>query len=212
MIARFFGGRECFFVQVGSNDGVRGDPLHDLILANPRWRGIFIEPMDELFARLLKTYEHQDRFSFEHLAISDAPGDCPFYYVSAETIRAARLPDWYDQIGSLSRDHVLKHLSFAHVDDPIALVSERQVRGDTLMSVLDRHRVERIDVLHIDVEGYDHAVLKQLDFARYRPKLILYEHRHLDEADRTATSSLLWRHGYRLIDCGLFDTMAVKRS
>jgi FkbM family methyltransferase len=212
MIARFFDGRECFFVQVGSNDGVRGDPLHDLILANPRWRGIFIEPMDEHFARLVKTYEAHDRFAFEHVAISDTAGHRPFYYVSAETILAAGMSDWYDQIGSFSRDHVLKHLDFAHVDDPLALVSERRVRCDTLTSVLDRHRVERIDVLHIDVEGYDYAVLRQIDFARFRPKLILYEHRHLGDADRAAAASLLWGHGYRLIDCGLFDTMAVRRS
>jgi hypothetical protein len=55
-------------------------------------------------------------------------------------------------------------------------------------------------------------VLKQIDFARYRPKLILYEHRHLNDADRTAAASLLSREGYRLIDCGPLDTMAVRRG
>jgi hypothetical protein len=146
MIARFFDGRDCFFVQVGSNDGVRGDPLHDLILSNQHWRGIFIEPMDELFAQLVKTYKGADRFVFEQLAISETVGERPLYYVSAETMRANRLPEWCDLIGSFSRDHVLKHLNFVRADNPPALVSERLVRCDTLISVPKKHGVERISM------------------------------------------------------------------
>ena len=96
--------------------------------------------------------------------------------------------------------------------DPEALISKRLVRCEPLMSVLDRHRVERIDVLHIDAESYDYQVLKQIDFKRFRPKLILYEHRHLNTADRNAATALLSGEGYRLIDCGASDTMAVRRD
>ena len=57
IIERFFGGKDCFFVQVGSNDGIIGpDPLHDLIKANPRWRGIFIEPQEAAFSQLVANY------------------------------------------------------------------------------------------------------------------------------------------------------------
>lgn len=211
IIEHFFGGKECFFVQVGSNDGVNGDPLHYLIKANPRWRGIFIEPLTELFERLMTTYGADDRFAFEQVAISDSGAERWFYYVTADAIREAGLPAWADQIGSFSRDHVLRHLKRL-APDPDALVSKRLVRCELLMSVLDRRRVERIDVLHIDAESYDYEVLKQLDFERFRPKLILYEHRHLAADDRTAAAALLSGKGYRLIDCGAYDTMAVRRN
>ena len=32
------GKQSVFFVQVGSNDGVQGDPIHRLIAMNPHWR------------------------------------------------------------------------------------------------------------------------------------------------------------------------------
>jgi len=211
MIGAFFGGKACFFVQVGSNDGVSGDPLRELILANPRWRGIFIEPMDDPFERLVSTYRDVDRFAFEHVAISDSAADCPFYYVSSETIRSAGLPSWCDQIGSLSRDHVLRHLKFC-TEEPEPLLSERRVRCETLMSVLERNGVGRIDVLHIDAESYDYQILKQLDFKRFRPKLILFEHRHLSIGDRNAATSLLSGAGYSLVNCGTMDTIAVRRN
>jgi len=59
-----------FFVQVGSNDGVQGDPIHDLIVSRESWRGIFIEPIDFLFQRLRKNYGEAERFVFENVAIA----------------------------------------------------------------------------------------------------------------------------------------------
>jgi hypothetical protein len=53
MVEAMFGGKECFFVQVGAKDGVFRDPLHRAIRANPCWRGIFIEPLKILYEHFL---------------------------------------------------------------------------------------------------------------------------------------------------------------
>ena len=211
MIERFFGGKECFFVQIGSNDGMHGDPLRDLIAANPRWRGVFVEPLGEVFEKLKATYGADDRFALEAVAISDSTAERWFYYVASDAVRDRGLPIWAGQIGSFSRDHVVRHLRYVTADAD-ALVSQTLVRCETLMAVLDRNRVERIDVLHIDAESYDFEILKQLDFARFRPKLILFEHKHLSAGDRGAAMSLLSGAGYRLVNCGTLDTMAVRRG
>src|SRR5829696_1072602 len=58
---------DVFFVQVGSNDGVQGDPIHDLIISRQNWRGIFIEPISFLFSRLRKNYGDSARFVFENV-------------------------------------------------------------------------------------------------------------------------------------------------
>lgn len=54
---------------------------------------------------------------------------------------------------------------------------ERRVRVRTLTEVLDasRFRGRRVALLSIDVEGAEESVLRSLDFARYRPGLILVE-------------------------------------
>ena len=214
IIDRFFGGKDCFFVQVGSNDGMRGDPLYNVIKTNPRWRGIFIEPLDEVFERLVANYPADGRFAFEQVAIANSNGEQSFYYVSRETIRETGLPNKMQGISSLSRDHVLMHLTGAKpffaglTKEPSEYISRKLVRCETLMSVLDRHRVSHIDVFHVDAETYDYQILRQIDFERFCPKLILYEHASLGE-DTDAARSLLSKKGYRLVNCGDLDTMAV---
>jgi hypothetical protein len=79
------------------------------------------------------------------------------------------------------------------------------------MSVLDRHRVSHIDLFHVDAESYDYQVIRQIDFERFRPRLILYEHCALKAGDLHAARALLSRNGYDLISCGNVDTMAVRR-
>ena len=211
IIDRFFGGKDCFFVQVGANDGVTGDPLHNLVKANLRWRGIFIEANDEVFEKLFKNYPAEDRFAFENVAISESDADRCFYYVSQDTVRKFNL-DGADTIGSFNRDHVLKFIPRANLDGPIDdYISVKNVRCQTLMSVLHKHHVESIDLFYVDVETYDYHVLKQIDFQQFRPKLILYEHCNLSPSDLHGAEALLTGQGYRLAKGGR-DTVAVSRG
>ena len=41
--------REPVFVKVGANDGVTGDPVSDILLSNPKWKGLLIEPVPYCF-------------------------------------------------------------------------------------------------------------------------------------------------------------------
>jgi hypothetical protein len=51
----------------------------------------------------------------------------------------------------------------------------------TLSSLLDRHGMHSVDLLSLDVEGYEVNVLKGLDFTRHRPRFILIEARYRDD-------------------------------
>lgn len=210
IIERFFGGKNCFFVQVGSNDGVYGDPLHTLIKANPLWRGMFIEPLDEAFEQLLATYrDDRNRFIFEQAAIGEANDERMFYYFSRETIRREGWPMDANTVSSFSYEHVLGHASKeTNGRRPEDFISSKPIRCQTLASVLDKHRVSHIDVFVVDAETCDYAILKQLDFVRYRPRIILYEQSSLSEQERHAATDLLSGHGYRLFPCGA-DTIAI---
>jgi FkbM family methyltransferase len=218
IIDRFFGGKHCFFVQVGSNDGVTADPLYDLVKANPQWRGLFIEPLEDCFSKLVANYAAESRFVFEQVAIADSAGERPFYSLSPDGIRETGIPASFDVFSSLDRDYVLKELTRAlriyaprAPKEPAAYLAERAVRCEPLMSVLDRHRVDRVDLFHVDAESYDYKIISQIDFDRFRPKLILYEHCTLNPGHLQAARALLSRNGYDLVDCGHVDTMAVRR-
>ncbi|MES2884643.1 MAG: FkbM family methyltransferase [Pseudomonadota bacterium] len=202
--------REVYFVQVGSNDGgAQNDPLHQLIVRNPDWRGIFIEPVPFLFERLRANYAGNTRFAFENVAIAASAGLAPFYYVSEQAKQALgeRLPYWYDQLGSFDRNHIVKHLE--GLLEPF--IVEVQLPCLPITAVLERNGASHVDLLHIDTEGYDYEVLKQFDFPRYKPRVVLYEHKHLGSEHLLAARELLVKQGYSL-HARTADTLALRLS
>jgi FkbM family methyltransferase len=206
-------GSEAYFVKVGANDGRTGDPLCELITSRSEWRGLFIEPVGFVFAKLLSNYAYgQARFVFAKVAVAETTGIRPFFYV----IEKARedyphLPAWYDQLGSFDRNHILKCLGSTIEESMIdPYIASENVPCDTLQNILAAHDVVRVDLFHIDTEGSDYRVLRQFDFDRFRPRIVLYEHKHLTKTERKNASNLLKGSGYR-IRCGQCDTLAVLR-
>jgi hypothetical protein len=97
------------------------------------------------------------------------------------------------------------------VNEPAAYICEKLVRCEPLMSVLDRHKVATIDLFHVDAESHDYRIIRQIDFERFRPKLILYEHCALNADDLHAARAMLSANGYDLTNCSQVDTIAVRR-
>lgn len=205
-IRRIFKGLDdAFVLQVGSHDGVSNDPLHALFCDNPAWSGILVEPVPHLFARLCLTYRREPRLICENIAIAAQSGYLPFYFTveGAHIPPNGTLPHWHDQLGSFRKEHILKHL-----DGTLApLIRCLHVECLTLEDLFARHRVERLDLVHIDAEGADYMVLSQLDLRRLTPRVVIYEHEHLSPAERNSASAFLRAHGYSLSSHG-FDTLA----
>jgi FkbM family methyltransferase len=173
---QFSGDSNAFVVQIGSNDGRTGDPIFDLLRANPGWGALLVEPVPFLFERLRRNYGTDPRFHFENAAIGQSPGPSEFYYVSPEArCEMPRLPSYFDQLGSFNRDHILDHFPGLNPN----LIITAWVETLTFDDLLAKHRVERVDLLHIDAEGEDWRILKQLNLVRFAPRAILIEHRHL---------------------------------
>ena len=207
-IVKAIGNRsEVFFVQVGSNDGVQGDPIHDLVITRKNWRGIFIEPINFLFCRLRTNYGNSDRFIFENVAIGTRTETKKFYYVSEKAKTELDLPYWHDQLGSFEKNHITRMLG----DEMSPYIIEADVECQPLQIVLDRNRVDAIDLLHIDTEGFDYQVLSQVNLKRYRPSVILFEHHLLTDDEFFKARKLLRKNGYRLKEYGN-DILATRRS
>jgi hypothetical protein len=56
-----------------------------------------------------------------------------------------------------------------------------------------------LDLLHIDVEGYDLELLKLFDFGQITPPIVRFEHRHLSAGESDEAVRLLAHHGYRMV-------------
>jgi FkbM family methyltransferase len=207
-ILKAVGGKsKVFFVQVGSNDGVQGDPIHDLVVSRENWSGIFIEPIDFLFQRLRRNYGEADRFVFENVAIGTEKGTKTFYYVSEKAKSELDLPYWHDQLGSFDKAHITRALG----EQMNPYIVEEDVECLPLQEVFDRNRVESIDLIHIDTEGFDYKVLSQIDLRRYKPAVILFEHHLLSDEEFLQARELLRNHGYRQLQYGN-DTLAIRKN
>ena len=174
-------------VQIGSNDGKKCDPLNRVLQTRPGWRALFVEPVPYLFERLKQNYAGNDRHQFACTAINHGE-TATFYHVDPiANEQLAELPDYYELLGSFDRDHILKHAD--GVLEPF--IVETEIEGTSLSDLLTRHDIEDPTVLHIDTEGHDWEVLKQLDLTRHEPRLILLEHAHLSEEEKDSVVRFL---------------------
>src|SRR5262249_47218781 len=74
-------------------------------------------------------------------------------------------------------------------------IVEDRIASISFHSLIARYKPPRIDLIVIDTEGYDLEILRQLDLIRFRPDLIVYEHKHLNERERTIAADLLIANG-----------------
>jgi FkbM family methyltransferase len=188
--------KDFFFIQVGSCDGVSEDPIYQFV-TRFRWRGILVEPVKHLFEKLLVTYKNQAGLVFENIAIGRDSGLKTIYRINSTT--KAGFVDWYERSSSFYKEHLLKQLNQIKNDFPGAEIIEEPVLCRPFDYLIENYNVGKIDLLHIDAEGYDYEIIKMVPFDRIRPTMIYYESEHLKREDKLSCEKMLATHGYRLI-------------
>lgn len=199
----------AFFIQIGSNDGDQLDPLKDAIRTK-NWKGIMVEPVPYVFEKLKLRHGNNPRLTLENIAISRQAGVMPFYHLrNAEEQGLEKPPRWYDALGSFSKEVVLKHEDL--IPDLRERLTESNVNVTTFDELCSRNNVKQVDLIHIDTEGHDFEILKTIDLPRYRPKLVIYEHHHLNPVDRAAAQDYLRKAGYAVFE-EILDTWCIDAS
>jgi len=197
------------FVEIGANDGEQHDHLRPFILSRG-WTGVMVEPVPYVFERLRRNYADVERVVTENVAIADRDGRLPFYHlVAPDPAERDGLPSWYDGIGSFSRDAVLGHAE--HIPDVAERIVQTDVPALTFESLCARHGIERVDLVLVDTEGYDWEIIRNIDLAEQKPRLLVYEHFHLSPDDRASCRAHLHGHGYETMEEG-FDTFCLDVS
>jgi FkbM family methyltransferase len=194
------------FIEIGSNDGAQHDHLRSFILKR-EWTGVMVEPVPYVFERLKENYGSVDRVALENAAIGEVDGKLPFYCLAdAPPEERRELPDWYDGVGSFSREVVLSHAR--DIPDVHDRIVRLEVPTLTFDSLCERHGIAQVDLLVTDTEGYDWEILRRIDLDRWRPQLIVYEHYHLSPAARRDCAAYLESEGYGTMEEG-FDTFCI---
>lgn len=141
-----------FYIDVGAND-----PNHDSVTRayyERGWRGINIEPVDAYYQALCR--ERPQDINLQ-LVLGESEGEVDFHVFPGTGLSTAS-------------------------DEMVAMYAESGVRLEarrvpmrTLASICEEHVTGEIHFLKIDVEGFEGAVLRGMDFRRWRPWLIVIE-------------------------------------
>ena len=186
------------FVQVGANDGVRFDSLYSKVTAH-RCAGLVIEPLPDLFARLKANYADYPSVVAVNKAIHSGAQRMTMYRASQRAVDS--LAEWMSGIASFDRRHLVKH------GVPESHIIEESVECDSLMNILESKSFLDANVLQVDVEGYDAEIIGGIDFSRFKPRLLKYEHKNLAVESRNLTEQRLRSVGYKIWR-GAEDTVA----
>ena len=200
------GDRACTVLQIGVFDGQANDPVRGLLTRYP-WRGVLVEPQPAPFAALEDLHRQNERVQVFNIAVGAEDGKRALYMLEA----ADDLPSWVGQVSSFDRAHVEAHqTSLPGVALGVRVIAI-EVPTWTFATLLSRAAIDGVDVLQIDVEGYDYEILRLFDVGRRLPAIINYEHVHLSRSDRNAAADLLIGCGYRLaLNYGGGDTVAYR--
>jgi FkbM family methyltransferase len=190
------------FIQIGANDGLRGDPIRKYV-TSCHWSGVLVEPDPALFRALQQNYAAEStRLRFLNAAIDTAEGERALFQIDPAT---PDLVEWARGVVSFDRSHVARIA--AHLKLPDAAIHSSRVRTATWEELKKIFGPRHCDVLVVDVEGYDAALLRLADLPRLKPTVIQFEHGCLARDDRLALYGELIDLGYELAT-HFIDTIA----
>jgi FkbM family methyltransferase len=203
-------GGNATLLQIGANDGVRVDPVQELV-KKYKLSALLVEPMPHLFAALKQNYTGYPNVRFENVGVSSKGGKATIYQIDPT---AKEYPDWIHGTATLDRDVIMKHqeasgVSRSHYERHI---QEIAIPVLTVTELLARHPdLAGVSIVVIDTEGHDFHVVKSVLNSGILPALITYEHKHLSVQDQIECRASLSRLNYHLVSGG-DDTIAYLRS
>ncbi|MEQ9186653.1 MAG: FkbM family methyltransferase [Cryomorphaceae bacterium] len=193
---------DFYLIQVGANDGMTHDPVYKFIKRD-RWNAILFEPQPSVFKRYLQpVYRKYPLVKPINAAIGYEDGAAELYTISFNSDR------WATGLATFERSVLLAAIKDGKLDrrldrygiiapeDPEDWIAAEEIRVRSFQSVMQEHGVKRIDLLMIDTEGFDHEVIKMVDFAVVKPAAIVFEDSHISEPDYEACVRRLQEHGY----------------
>lgn len=184
----FQGMENGFFVDIGAHDGISISNSY-FFEQHKNWNGICVEPIPEVFELLRK---NRKCICIEG-AISSENGYQDFLQIQGPVEMLSGLVDKFD-----FRDKERIDIELQNRGGSCKVV---KVKTYTLQSILDAHNVTHIDLLSVDSEGAELAILQSIDFKKVKIECIIAENNY----QKKSVEEFLTMQGFRLVEKLPFD-------
>lgn len=158
----FIGKDNGFFIEAGANDGLFLSSCK--FFEDMGWSGMNIEPSRKMFERLVNNRPNSINLQ---VALSDTKGELLFEDID------------FDNGGFSRLEHSEKHID---IDRMFGLrVSQKyNVDVDTYINVLNKYDIHNVDLMVLDVEGFEIEVINGMfGFHDRKPNIFCIEHTHV---------------------------------
>jgi FkbM family methyltransferase len=146
-----------FYVDLGAGHPERGS-VTKLLYDHLDWTGLDVEPLPYLIDEL-KMARPKSKVLNIAVSATNSPDTVPFFEFPEDWTLSTLDPD-------IAAAHQARGLKARHHLLPCLTINE----------ILQAHKVvKNFDLLKVDIEGKDFAVLQSLDYSRWTPKVILVE-------------------------------------
>lgn len=194
-LSRYFKNKESgFYVDVGAHHPQRYS--NTFVLYKKGWTGINIDAAPGS----MKNFERlrPDDINLE-IAVADNPGHYQYYQFEESALNTLD-----------------NNLANEYISQDRVLLSTVEVETKRLKDIFDNYLPAGtdIDLLNIDVEGFDYEVLISNDWSKFRPEIVLtesLEFKSLDNLDQCKVCRFLYKKEYKLI-AKTFNTLFFKRN
>jgi FkbM family methyltransferase len=188
----------AFFMEIGAWDGIGADCFYPLV-KKYKISGILIEPQEDAFRKLKENYAYHNKIFFDNIAVAEKDCIKPLYFISLNS--QTTTPAY----ASLKKEVTEKGVAFLQRNNilPVGEFSQyilsKPVQCLSISTIIKKHKLNKIDILQIDTEGYEYEILKSMPFDKIKPKIIRCEYKHMDRAGYRNSIKILKRNGYSVI-------------
>ena len=144
---------------------------------------LLIEPVKYNFDQLKNRFKNYKNIIFENIAIGEKNELIDFFHVLESSIDKLK-KHWSSGIGSFSKEHILKHRTkrFQITEKDIKCI---KIKAMTFNKLIEKYKIEYINKLIIDAEGFDYKIIKSINFKKIFIKEIMFEKKHLSKTFQT---------------------------
>lgn len=171
-ISRHVGIEGGFFFEAGANDG-RAQSNSLYFEESRNWRGILVEPHPE---RFFECAANRPKAYVEWGALVPPDWNQDYVELTYCNLMTVTKGSWDDP--RAEHDHIQQGMQYLRKED--RTIYEFRSRPLTISGVLDKFRVTHVDLMTIDLEGFELPALRGMDMTRHRPTWLVVEERQPD--------------------------------